>query len=154
MLRVSEPIASTLIAGLPEENEDDIIKTLELVDDLWDFKAIIMPMFFVPMGLLKNKDWFQAYELSDIHMELLKRCLTHGIRQGRRILKNYFEERWYGIFMMPFYHVFIDLIERQARKHGYISEPGSHKGKKFGKLDEDKVKKEKGENVDWDKTCR
>ena len=146
--------AMTLIAGLPEETEDDIIKTLELVDDLWDFKAIIMPMFFVPMGLLKDKDWFQAYELSDIHMELLKRCLTHGIRQGKRILKNYFEEKWYGPLMMPFYHLFIDLIERQAKKRGYISEPGSHVGKTFGKIDKGKVKKEKGENVDWDKTCR
>ena len=143
--------AMTLIAGLPEETEDDVIQTLELVDELWDFKAIIMPMFFVPMGLLNGKDWFRAYRLSEVHMELLKRCLTHGIRQGKNILKNYFEERWYGIFMMPFYHVFIDLVERAAKKKDYLSEPGSHHNKNFGKI---KNKDVKGEHVDWDKTCR
>ncbi len=146
--------ALTLIAGLPEEKEEDIIRTLELVDELWDFKAIIMPMFFVPMGLLKDKDWFKAYELSDLHMELLKRCLTHGIRQGKRILQNYFEDRWYGSLVMPFYRFFIDRIEIAAKKRGYISEPGSHRGKKYENFNEVKNKEMKGEHVDWDKTCR
>ena len=146
--------AMTLIAGLPEEKEEDIIKTLELVDELWDFKAIIMPMFFVPMGLLKGKDWFKAYEINDLHMELLKRCLTHGIRQGKNILKNYFEDHWYGPFLMPFYHIFIDAVEHLAKKYGYISQPGSHVGKKFGGFDSEKIKKEKGTHIEWDKTCR
>ncbi len=145
--------AMTLIAGLPEETEDDVIKTLELVDDLWDFQAIIVPMFFVPMGLLKDKDWFQAYELSDIHMELLKRCLTHGIRQGKNILRHYFDEHWYGPLLKPFYYFFIDVIEWQAMKRGYISEPGSHVGKSF-KGEKEEIKRAKGKNVDWDKTCR
>jgi radical SAM superfamily enzyme YgiQ (UPF0313 family) len=146
--------AMTLIAGLPEEKEEDIIKTLELVDELWDIKAIIMPMFFVPMGLLKDKDWFKAYELNDLHMELLKRCLTHGIRQGKNILKNYFEDHWYGPLLMPFYHIFIDAVEYFARKYGYISEPGSHVGKKFKKFDKERIKREKGLRFEWDKTCR
>ncbi len=141
--------AMTLIAGLPEEREEDVIKTLELVDELWDFKAIIMPMFFVPMGLLNNENWFEAYNLSDVHIELLKRCLTHGIRQGKNILKRYFEDRWYGPLLMPIYRSFIDIIEWQARKRNYISEPGSHKGKKFRKLETCD-----SEYVDWDKMCR
>ncbi|OYT47951.1 radical SAM protein [Thermoplasmatales archaeon ex4484_36] len=115
--------AMTLITGLPEETEDDIIKTLELVDELWDFKAIIMPMFFVPMGLLKDRDWFKAYKLSEAHVELLKRCLTHGIRQGKRILKDYFDDRWWGTLMIPFYWTFISAIERAARHYGYLSYP-------------------------------
>ncbi|MCD6383202.1 MAG: B12-binding domain-containing radical SAM protein [Thermoplasmata archaeon] len=115
--------AMTLIAGLPEENEEDVMKTLELVDDLWDFKGIIMPMFFVPMGLLKREDWFRAYNLSDAHVELLKRCLTHGIRQGKRILKEYFDDRWWGAFITPFYWGFISAVERAARHYGYLSYP-------------------------------
>lgn len=115
--------AMTLIAGLPEETEEDVMKTLELVDELWDFKAIIMPMFFVPMGMLKDREWFRAYNLSDTHIELLKRCLTHGIRQGKRILRDYFDDRWWGPLMTPFYWTFISAIERAARHYGYLSYP-------------------------------
>ena len=146
--------ALTLIAGLPEEKEEDIIHTLELVDDLWNFKAIIMPMFFVPMGLLKDKNWFEAYKLSDLHMELLKRCLTHGIRQGKRILENYFEDRWYGPLRVPFYHFFIDRIEIAARKRGYLSEPGFQRSKEYRNFEEVNRQEIKGEHIEWDKTCR
>ncbi len=115
--------AMTLITGLPEETEDDVIKTIELVERLWDFKAIIMPMFFVPMGLLKDKDWFRAFELTERQEELLKICLSHGVRQGKSILRNYFNEKWYYYGIYPFYWLFIETIERVAKRKGYIVEP-------------------------------
>jgi Fe-S oxidoreductase len=37
--------ACTLIVGLPEETEDDITKTLELVDDLKGMRSLIVPLF-------------------------------------------------------------------------------------------------------------
>jgi radical SAM superfamily enzyme YgiQ (UPF0313 family) len=112
--------AMTLIVGLPEETEDDVIKTIELVERLWDFKALIMPMFFVPMGILKNKDWYRAYELSETQQELLKLCLSHGVRQGKRILKNYFNEHLYYYLIYPFYWSFINTIEIVAKRRGYL----------------------------------
>ncbi|MFP3255884.1 MAG: radical SAM protein [Thermoplasmata archaeon] len=112
--------AMTLIVGLPEETEEDVIKTIELVERLWDFKAIIMPMFFVPMGILKNKDWYRAYELTDTQQELLKLCLSHGVRQGKRILRNYFNEHLYYYLIYPFYWSFIETIERVAKRKGYL----------------------------------
>lgn len=115
--------AMTVIAGLPEENEEDVLRTIELVDDLWDFRAIIMPMFFVPMGILSQKEWFKAYRLSDAHMELIKRCFTHGARQGKNILKEYFHDRWYGSLVMPIYWFFVNTIEIMAKSKGYWSEP-------------------------------
>ena len=115
--------AMTVIAGLPDETEDDVLRTVDLIDDLWDFKAIIMPMFFVPMGMLSQNDWFKAYKLSDAHMELLKKCLTHGARQGKDILRDYFSDRWYGPLMKPFYWTFINVIEVFAKRGGYWSEP-------------------------------
>ena len=48
--------ACTLILGLPEEKEEDVIKTMELVDDLKNVRSLIVPLFFVPMGKLKNED--------------------------------------------------------------------------------------------------
>ena len=56
--------ACTFIVGLPQETEDDVLKTIELFDDLWDFKAILVPMFFVPLGHLKSRDWFRRDRLS------------------------------------------------------------------------------------------
>lgn len=41
---------STLIMGLPGETPDDVIKTIELVEELKDFKSLIVPLFFVPIG--------------------------------------------------------------------------------------------------------
>jgi len=112
--------AMTLIVGLPEETDDDVIKTIELVERLWDFKGIIMPMFFVPMGILKNKDWYKAYELSETQEELLKLCLSHGVRQGKIILKNYFREHIYLYALYPFFYAFINGIEHIAKKKGYL----------------------------------
>ena len=42
------PLA-TLIVGLPEETEDDVIETLELIDDLNRYKAFFVPLLFVPL---------------------------------------------------------------------------------------------------------
>lgn len=115
--------AMTVIAGLPDETEDDILSTIELVDELWGFKSIIMPMFFVPMGMLSQQDWFRAYKLSDTHIELLKRCLTHSAMQGKAILRDYFCDRWYGPIIRPFYQTFLSTVEFMAKSKGYWSEP-------------------------------
>ena len=42
--------ACTLIVGLPEEKEEDIIKTMDLVDDFKGMRSLIVPLFFVPLG--------------------------------------------------------------------------------------------------------
>jgi len=115
--------AMTVIAGLPDEKEEDVLRTMDLIDDLWDFKSIIMPMFFVPMGMLSNEDWFKAFKLSDTHILLLKRCLSHGALQGRNILKEYFSDRWYGSIISTMYFGFLSTIEVIAKHKGYWSEP-------------------------------
>ncbi|HDI51559.1 MAG TPA: B12-binding domain-containing radical SAM protein, partial [Bacteroidetes bacterium] len=37
--------ACTLITGLPEETDNDVIKTIELMDELKDFPSLIVPLF-------------------------------------------------------------------------------------------------------------
>lgn len=41
---------TTLVIGLPEENEDDISKTIELIEELKGSKQWLFPLFFVAMG--------------------------------------------------------------------------------------------------------
>jgi radical SAM superfamily enzyme YgiQ (UPF0313 family) len=75
------PLA-TLIVGLPEENEDDVAQTLELMDDLKDFKAFYVPLFFVPLEncLLMNKKGAELDSLTKARWELLTRCWEYNVR--------------------------------------------------------------------------
>ena len=86
--------ACTLIVGLPQETEEDVLRTIDLIDDLWDFRALLVPMFFVPLGHLKSRDWFRRDMLSQSQRGVLKRCLTHGIRQSKSMLSEFFD--WEG----------------------------------------------------------
>jgi len=123
--------AMTIIAGLPGETEDDVLYTLDLVDELWDFNGLIMPMFFVPMGMLEKERWFEAYQMSEVHMELLKRCLTKGIRFAKKIIPMYMKDKWWHPLIVPFLLGFVEKIEIVSRKHNYLSYPGEHRKRKL-----------------------
>ncbi|RLF43750.1 MAG: hypothetical protein DRN29_09600 [Thermoplasmata archaeon] len=112
--------ACTLIAGLPEEEEEDIIKTIELIEDLKDFKSLIVPLFFVPMGKLKEKDWFRKEEMSELHKELFIKCMLHNLRWVKEITNDYFRGKKVHSIIKPFYILFVKLIEWQAKKKGVL----------------------------------
>ncbi|UCG36342.1 MAG: B12-binding domain-containing radical SAM protein [Candidatus Bathyarchaeota archaeon] len=78
------PLA-TLIVGLPDEKEEDIVETLELMDDLKDFNAFYVPLFFVPLDncLLMNKRGAEVDSLSRIRWEFLIRCWQYNVRIWR-----------------------------------------------------------------------
>jgi radical SAM superfamily enzyme YgiQ (UPF0313 family) len=107
--------ACTLITGLPQEKEDDVVKTIELIDDLKDFKSLIVPLFFVPLGKLKDKDWFTMEQMNDLQMELLIKCLRHDIYWAKVIMKSYFKGKWYSRILSLLYWLFVKIIERKAK---------------------------------------
>jgi len=78
------PLA-TLIIGLPEENEDDVAETLELMDNLKDYSAFYVPLFFVPLEncLLMNKKGAELDSLSKTRWDLLIRCWEYNVRIWR-----------------------------------------------------------------------
>ncbi len=112
--------ACTLITGLPEEEEEDIIKTIELIEDLKDFKSVIVPLFFVPMGKLKEKDWFRKEEMSELHKELFIKCMLHNLRWIKKIADDYFRDKKIHSIIKSFYILFARLIEWQAKKKGVL----------------------------------
>ena len=112
--------ACTLVVGLPGETDEDIIKTIELMDDLGEFKSLIVPLFFVPMGKLKNKDWFKNEEMKELHRELLIKCLKHDLKWARIIGFEYFQEKKSQIMVKPLYSLFMKLIEWQGKKKGVL----------------------------------
>jgi radical SAM superfamily enzyme YgiQ (UPF0313 family) len=78
------PLA-TLIVGLPQEREEDVAETLELMDDLRDYSAFYVPLFFVPLEncVLMHKKGAEIDSLSKIRWELLIRCWEYNIRIWR-----------------------------------------------------------------------
>ncbi len=86
------PLA-TLIIGLPDEKEEDVAETLELMDDLRDYNAFYVPLFFVPLEncLLKDKRGAEVDSLSKLRWEFLVRCWQYNVRIWRdTFLENRF----------------------------------------------------------------
>jgi len=78
---------ATVILGLPGEKEEDINLTIDLVEDLRDFRSFIIPLFLVSMGGLKGKaDSFKLRDMTTRHSELFLKCWRHNFYWTRRLL--------------------------------------------------------------------
>jgi radical SAM superfamily enzyme YgiQ (UPF0313 family) len=110
--------AGTLIVGTPEETEDDLIKTIEIMDDVKDCRSLIVPLFFVPMGRLKDKDWFRETEMNKLHRELLLKCFEHDMRWIDDLIGITFVGNWYETFLRYFYRVFSKIARYKAKQKG------------------------------------
>jgi radical SAM superfamily enzyme YgiQ (UPF0313 family) len=73
---------TTLIIGLPDEREEDVVETLQLMDDLHDFNAFYVPLFFVPLEncLLVNNQGTELDTLTKARWELFTRCWEYNVR--------------------------------------------------------------------------
>lgn len=83
--------AATLITGLPEEKPEDTVASIELVEDLRDFRSLIVPMYFVPMGLMRGENPYKR-EPTEEQLELMKVCLRHDLRWIEDIAKWYMKD--------------------------------------------------------------
>jgi len=110
--------AGTLIVGTPEETEDDVIKTMELMDDLKGMRSLIVPLFFVPMGRLKREDWFKGTKMTDLHRELLIKCFQHDYYWIRNLMDMSFKGSWQGQVLEPFYKIFAYVVKFKAKQVG------------------------------------
>jgi len=110
--------ACTLIVGVPEETEEDLIKTIELVEDLKHVRSLIVPLFFVPLGRLKNEQWFKETRMTKLHEELLIKCLKHDFYWIDDLIGLSFVEKWYAKPMRALYRIFVKIIEKKAKESG------------------------------------
>jgi radical SAM superfamily enzyme YgiQ (UPF0313 family) len=108
--------ACTIIVGLPEETEEDITRTIDLIDDLKDMRSLIVPLFFVPLGHLTSRDWFKRPNLNARHRELLIKCAEHDFRWTDNLLDLSFQGKWYSPFMKNFYRAFTGIMKRKVRE--------------------------------------
>ncbi len=75
------PLA-TLIIGLPDEKEEDVLQTLELMDKLKDYNAFYVPLFFVPLEncVLMNKKGAEMDSLSKVRWDFFIKCWEYNIK--------------------------------------------------------------------------
>ncbi|MGQ9530799.1 MAG: B12-binding domain-containing radical SAM protein [Candidatus Bathycorpusculaceae bacterium] len=110
--------ACTLIVGMLEETPEDIIKTMELVEDLKDVRSLIVPLFFVPLGKLKSREWFKGAQMTQLHKELLIQCLKHDFYWIENLIDLAFAGKWYASMLHPFYKLFVKIVKYKAEKAG------------------------------------
>lgn len=110
--------ACTLIVGGPEETEDDLIKTIEMMDDLRDIRSLIVPLFFVPMGRFRDEEWFDETEMNSLHQELLLMCLRHDLYWADSLIDLSIGRDWPGKLRSSFYKLFLELVKRRIEREG------------------------------------
>ncbi|MEM1538487.1 MAG: radical SAM protein [Candidatus Nezhaarchaeales archaeon] len=72
---------ATLIVNLPGEEEEDCLRTVELIDRLKSYKSIIVPLLFVPYGEgLSSKPMRILEDAKYYHLELYKAAWDHNMR--------------------------------------------------------------------------
>jgi radical SAM superfamily enzyme YgiQ (UPF0313 family) len=108
--------ACTLIVGLPDEREEDIAQTMDLVDDLKDMRSLIVPLFFVPLGHLKSEDWFNRTQLNERHKQLLIQCAEHDFYWVDNLIDWSFQGKWYQSIMKEFYKGFSAIAKHKVRQ--------------------------------------
>jgi len=108
--------ACTLILGLPQETEDDILKTMELIDNLKEFRSLIVPLFFVPLGQLSREDWFKSTNLSDLHKQLMFQCVEHDFYWADRLIDSLYKNKWQRRLLKPFYKAFVAIAKSKVRQ--------------------------------------
>lgn len=75
------PLA-TLIIGLPDEKEEDMLQTLELMDKLKGYNAFYVPLFFVPLEncvLMKQKG-AELNSLNKARWDFFIKCWEYNIK--------------------------------------------------------------------------
>lgn len=58
-------VVGTMIVNFPGEKEEDVIRSIELVDRLKDYNVLIWPLPFIPMGGLRRRGWTILRDILD-----------------------------------------------------------------------------------------
>ncbi len=79
---------TTLIMGLPGEDADDVMKTMELLDELEDHKFFVVPLMYVPLGVSRNTDFFSMEDMLAEHWQLLAKCIEKDLDVAPDLIKE------------------------------------------------------------------
>jgi len=82
---------ATLIIGLPGEQEEDVQLTIDLVKRLHEYKSLLVPLFMVSEGGLKDQaKSFKIESITHKQSELFIACWQHNLDWAETFLNEYF----------------------------------------------------------------
>lgn len=81
-------VCYSLILGLPGETRDDVLKTLEVVDQLKAYNCVIVPIIFMPAGRLRRRDDLAFESMTEEHWELFLECIEQTLSMAPSFLKE------------------------------------------------------------------
>ncbi len=108
--------AATIILGVPGEKPEDVIKTAELLDELRNYRSLIVPMFFVPMGAMKNLDWFRRKNVKHEHIEVMLKTLHHTAFWAEEIINRYYLRDTKHALLRFMLKLFIKYVRHSVEK--------------------------------------
>ena len=83
--------AATIINGLPGETTEDVLKSVELVEDLKGTSSLIVPMNFVSMRgtTLDSEETFTMAKMTPEHWQLMGECIDHNLNLVPKLMREY-----------------------------------------------------------------
>jgi radical SAM superfamily enzyme YgiQ (UPF0313 family) len=82
---------ATLIIGLPTEKDEDVQMTIDLVKRLHDYKSLLVPLFMVSEGSLKDKaPSFKVENITHKQSEMFLACWEHNLDWAETFLNEYY----------------------------------------------------------------
>ncbi len=78
--------AATILMGLPGEREEDVLKNIELIEELKNIRSLIVPLSYVSVS---NKSSFNIKEASPLYKKLFKKCWKHNFSWMNSLYNDY-----------------------------------------------------------------
>ncbi len=103
---------TTLILGLPGEEEEDIQQSIDLVRSLKQYKSLIVPMLFTPLETTRleySKGLYKS-DFKPEHYELITACWEHNLNWTPLLWSHY------GYSKNAFVRFSMDLVFRATTK--------------------------------------
>lgn len=99
--------AYTLITGLPGETSDDIKETIEMINEMESIPNAhftLVPLAFVPIGVLRGKEIFNSEEFFDSNrIEFIYRCWKHNVMEVNGMLLDLIKNKPLPLRYVLFY---------------------------------------------------
>lgn len=109
--------AATVILGIPGETPSDVMETVELIERLKPYRSIIVPMFFVPMGALKQNKWFMREHLKREHIDALLAMFNHTIYWAEEIVNRFYFNEPYHMPLKALLKYFMRYVKKRVKKY-------------------------------------
>ena len=107
----------TLIMGLPGERAQDVEMTIDLIKDLRPCKSLIVPLFFVPLGDMKEDEFFRAEAMLPEHWILLGECLEHDFHWAPILMEELFSQDRISASKAAGFKLANWYMQHRVRKH-------------------------------------